>query len=241
MLELKGVRSGYRNYDVLQDIELHVPEGKIVCLLGHNGAGKSTLLKTAFGLIPVSSGRISLEGRDTHHMRAQDIVAAGMRFVPQDGNVFRGLSVEDNLRIGALRLEGDATELKKRIEEAFDFFPILGERRANLAGVLSGGERQMLAVSVALMTKPKMLLLDEPSAGLAPIIVNRLFDMIGTLRDTLNKTILLVEQNVNEALRVADSAYVMEEGHIVFHGPSSEKETIIRKLWRLDGKMPGTS
>jgi ABC-type branched-subunit amino acid transport system ATPase component len=231
MLEVRQLRSGYGNFEVLDQVDLHVAEGQIVSLLGHNGAGKSTLLKTVFGLLPVRGGSVTLAGVDTTHARPFEKATLGLRFVPQEGNVFPNLSVEDNLRLGALL--ADRLALAVRIEEIYDTFPILRERRLTRARVLSGGERQMLAISIALMTAPKLLLLDEPSAGLAPMAVHHLFEMILQIRDRRRTTVLLVEQNVNEALRVAEEAYVLEEGQIVFRGSSAEKEEIVRKLWRL--------
>jgi branched-chain amino acid transport system ATP-binding protein len=233
MLEVRQLRSGYGNFEVLDQVDLHVAEGQIVSLLGHNGAGKSTLLKTVFGLLPVRGGSVRLAGTDTTHARPLEKATLGLRFVPQEGNVFPNLSVEDNLRLGALQLLADRLALAVRIEEIYDTFPILRERRLQRARVLSGGERQMLAISIALMTAPKLLLLDEPSAGLAPMAVHHLFEMILQIRDRRRTTVLLVEQNVNEALRVAEKAYVLEEGQIVFQGASAEKEEIVRKLWRL--------
>jgi ABC-type branched-subunit amino acid transport system ATPase component len=233
MLSVRGLRSGYGNFEVLNGIDLEVGEGRIVALLGHNGAGKSTLLKAIFGLLPARAGSIGFAGRDATHAKPFDKAAMGMRLVPQEGNVFPNLSVEDNLRLGAIKLEGDGAVLARRIEEIHRLFPILKDRREQKARVLSGGERQMLAVSIALMTDPKMLLLDEPSSGLAPLAVGRLFEMIGQIRRELGKTVLLVEQNVTAALAVSDSVYVLQEGSIVFQGPSSDKEQIIRRLWRL--------
>ncbi|MPZ59574.1 MAG: ATP-binding cassette domain-containing protein [Rhizobiales bacterium] len=236
MLDVRELRSGYGNFEVLDGVGLRVEAGQIVALLGHNGAGKSTLLKAVFGLLPVRGGTVVFDGVDMTQARAFEKTARGMRFVPQEGNVFQNLSVEDNLRLGALKLPGDRAALTGRIEEIFATFAILRERRASRARVLSGGERQMLAISIALMTAPKLLLLDEPSAGLAPLAVARLFELIQQIRDRLGATVLLVEQNVNEALRVAEQAYVLEEGRMVFHGPSADKENIVRKLWRLAGK-----
>jgi len=156
--------------------------------------------------------------------------------VPQEGNVFANLSVEDNLRMGALRLEGDKGLHAARFGEIYETFPILRERRNAKARVLSGGERQMLAISIALMTRPKLLLLDEPSAGLAPLLVQRMFEMVATIRQRFGMAVVLVEQNVNEALRVVDDVVVLEEGRIVFSGSATQKDLIIRHLWRLEGK-----
>ena len=233
MLEIRSLRSRYGNFEVLDGVSLSVQAGETVALLGHNGAGKSTLLKAVFGLLPVKDGAVIFDGADFTHARAFDKAARGMRFVPQEGNVFPNLTVEDNLRLGALKLPGDRAAATDRIEEIFKTFRILRERRTSRGRVLSGGERQMLAISIALMTAPKLLLLDEPSAGLAPLAVARLFELIQEIREKLGTTVLLVEQNVNEALRVAQRAYILEEGRIVHEGPSDDKDIIVRKLWRL--------
>jgi branched-chain amino acid transport system ATP-binding protein len=234
MLEITGLGSGYRNFQVLRNVDLTVQAGSIVCLLGANGAGKSTLLKTAFGLLRVSAGKVVFAGKDVTSARSHEKVVAGMRLVPQEGNVFPNLPVEDNLRLGAVTQEASGPGFVKRCGEVYELFPILRERRQQPARVLSGGERQMLAVSIALMTNPRLLLLDEPSAGLAPMVVSKLFDLIRGLRDEHGKTILLVEQNVNEGLRIADRACVLEEGQLVFDAPAEQKDAIIRKLWRLN-------
>lgn len=234
MLELSGLRAGYGAFEVLRGIDLAVADRAIVALVGHNGAGKSTLLKAIFGIVPVTGGAVRFGGTEITRGKSFDKCEAGIRLVPQEANVFFGLTIEDNLRLGALKLAGGRADVDKRIAEIFEIFPILKERSASLARVLSGGERQMLAISIALMTAPKLLLLDEPSAGLAPILVTRLFEMIKSINEQLGAAVLLVEQNVNEALKIASAAYVLEEGRMVFHGPSSERERIIRHLWRLE-------
>lgn len=236
MLDVRDLRSGYGTFEVLDGVSLRVEAGDIIALLGHNGAGKSTLLRAVFGLLPVRGGTVVFDAIEMTQARPFEKAARGMRLVPQEGNVFPNLSVEDNLRLGAVKLPGDRGAVTARIEEVFTTFAILRERRASPARVLSGGERQMLAISIAMMTSPKLLLLDEPSAGLAPLAVARLFELIREIRDRLGTAVLLVEQNVNEALRVASQAYVLEEGRIVYHGPSSDKENIVRKLWRLAAK-----
>jgi len=238
MLEVRELRSGYGTFEVLKRVDLRVAQGQVVALLGHNGAGKSTLLKTVFGLLPVRSGSVAFEGIDTSRSRPFEKGALGIRLVPQEANVFPNLTLDDNLKLGALKLRGDRAVLAARIGEIHEIFPILRARRRERARVLSGGERQMLAISIALMTQPRMLLLDEPSAGLAPKLVQRLFDMIQQIQSRLGVTMLLVEQNVNEALRVAQEVYILEEGQIVYHGPSSDKDRIVRKLWRLTKERP---
>jgi branched-chain amino acid transport system ATP-binding protein len=214
-------------------VDIAVGERRIVGLFGHNGAGKSSLLKGVYGLLPVRAGRVTFDGAETTNDRPFRQVMRGMRLVPQEGNVFPGLTVEDNLRLGALRLTGDASVHAARLADVHATFPILRARARARASVLSGGERQMLAISIALMTRPRLLLLDEPSAGLAPILVQRLFEMIRAIRDRFGTAVLLVEQNVNEALRIVDEVCVLAEGRVVFAGASVDKERIVRHLWRL--------
>lgn len=233
MLEIHDLRASYGKFEVLHGVDLFVGKRQIVGLFGHNGAGKSALLKSIFGILPVTTGSVTFAGVDTTRARPFEKSALGIRFVPQEGNVFPNLSVDDNLRLGALKLPGNRADLAARIGEVYDTFPILRERRQAPAQVLSGGERQMLAISIALMTAPTLLLLDEPSAGLAPIAVNHLFAMIGQIRERLGTAVLIVEQNVTEALHLTEEVYVLEEGRIVFHGSSRDKEQIVRHLWRL--------
>jgi branched-chain amino acid transport system ATP-binding protein len=234
VLEARGIDIGYGAFEVLHKVDLAVGERRIVGLFGHNGAGKSSLLKGIYGLLPVRAGQVTFAGENTTNDRPFRQAVRGLRLVPQEGNVFPSLTIEDNLRLGALRLAGDASVHAARFDDVYGTFPILRERRRARASVLSGGERQMLAISIALMTRPKLLLLDEPSAGLAPILVQRLFEMIRSLRDRFGMTVLLVEQNVNEALRIVDEVCVLEEGRMIFAGAASDKERIVRQLWRLD-------
>jgi branched-chain amino acid transport system ATP-binding protein len=234
MLEVRGIDIAYGAFEVLHQVDLTVGERRILGLFGHNGAGKSSLLKGIYGLLPVRAGTVTFAGERTTNDPPFRQAMRGMRLVPQEGNVFPHMTVEDNLRLGALRLAGDAAVHVARFEDVYGTFPILHERRRQHASVLSGGERQMLALSIALMTRPKLLLLDEPSSGLAPLLVQRLFEMICTIRDRFGMAVLLVEQNVNEALRIVDEACVLEEGRIVFSGAASDKDQIVRQLWRLE-------
>jgi branched-chain amino acid transport system ATP-binding protein len=233
MLEVRGISVAYGAFEVLHRVNIVVGERHIVGLFGHNGAGKSSLLKGIYGVLQVRSGSVTFAGEETTNDRPFRQAMRGMRFVPQEGNVFPNLTVEDNLRMGALRLAGDDSVHAARFEDVYETFPILRERRRARAQVLSGGERQMLALSIALMTRPKLLLLDEPSAGLAPILVERIFETIRVIRDRFGMSVLLVEQNVNEALRIIDEVCVLEEGRVVFTGAASEKDLIVRHLWRL--------
>jgi branched-chain amino acid transport system ATP-binding protein len=234
MLEVSGLRIAYGPFEVVHQVDMTVAERQIVGLFGHNGAGKSSLLKGIYGLLPICAGKVCFAGEETTNQQPFRQAVRGMRFVPQESNVFSKLSVEDNLRMGALRLAGDKAVIAERFEDVYEIFPILRERRAAQAQVLSGGERQMLAVSIALMTRPKLLLLDEPSAGLAPILVTRVFETVRMIRDRFGMSVVLVEQNVNEALRIVDEVCVLQEGQLVFTGRPSEKDQIVRHLWRLD-------
>jgi ABC-type branched-subunit amino acid transport system ATPase component len=233
MLEIRNLHAGYGAFEALHGIDLTVSDRQIVGLIGHNGAGKSTLLKAIFGLLPVKKGTITFRGVDVTAVRAFEKAALGIRFVPQEGNVFPNLTIEDNLRLGGRKFSDDRGSLASRIDEIYEAFPALRERRHAPARVLSGGQRQMLAISIALMTEPSLLLLDEPSAGLAPIIVHQLFEMIPQIQERLGATVLLVEQNVNEVLRIAREVNVLAEGKVVFRAPSSAKEQIVRHLWRF--------
>jgi branched-chain amino acid transport system ATP-binding protein len=233
MLEVRDVSAGYGSFEVLHGVSLAVPEHKVVALLGHNGAGKSTLLKTIYGQLPVRGGAVLFRGQARVGGGGAASARQGMRYVPQEGNTFADLSIADTLKLGAYAVAPDRTRLAEAMEQVFGLFPILRERRAAPASVLSGGERQMLAISLALMTTPQLLLLDEPSAGLAPIMAQRVFDAVRQLCADLGTTVLLVEQNVNEALRMASHVYVMLEGRIVYAAPSSDREAIIHHLWGL--------
>jgi branched-chain amino acid transport system ATP-binding protein len=235
MFEVRGLDIAYGNFEVLHHVDIAVGERRIVGLFGHNGAGKSSLLRGIYGILPVRAGKVTFAGEEITNDPPFQRAVRGMRLVPQERNVFANLTVEDNLRLGALRLAGDASVHAARREDVYETFPILRERYRARASVLSGGERQMLAISIALMTRPKLLLLDEPSSGLAPILVQRLFEMIAAIRDRFGTAVLLVEQNVKEALRIVDDACVLEEGRLVFSGHAGDKNEIVRHLWRLHG------
>jgi branched-chain amino acid transport system ATP-binding protein len=213
MLKLRNVQSYYGNIQALKDISLDVKEGEIITLIGANGAGKSTTLMTLCGVVPARQGQIFFEGRDITAMAPEKIVALGISQVPEGRRIFPYLTVTENLDMGTF-LRKDTKEIKQDMDHIFELFPILAERRNQPGGTLSGGEQQMLAISRALMSKPKLLLLDEPSLGLAPIIITRIFDIIKRINKESNTTILLVEQNANLALKVADRGYVMETGSI---------------------------
>jgi branched-chain amino acid transport system ATP-binding protein len=216
-IEQVGVR--YGKAEAVRDVSLAVERGQIVTIIGANGAGKTSLLGTAIGLLPCS-GRVLFDGRDVTTLDTETRIDMGFCLVPERRELFSGMSVEDNLVLGAYsRRDGNAA-VKQSMAEVFERFPRLNERRAQKAGTLSGGERQMLALGRALMAKPQILMLDEPSLGLAPIITREIFKIIASLRD-LGVSILLVEQNARAALETADFGYVMETGEIVHSGPSA--------------------
>ena len=233
MLETRALHAGYGPFEVLHGISLEVPDRTIVALLGHNGAGKTTLLKTIAGQLPATSGEMAYQGRPIVRRDPGAVSRMGIRYVPQDQNVFPNMTLRDNLLAGAYAANLAPAAFEQQLAVVYALFPALAEREHLYARVLSGGQRQMLAISMALMTAPKMLLLDEPSAGLSPSNVQRLFDSFTAMRDELGTSVLLVEQNVNEALRVAANAYVMQEGRIVFFAPAAERDQIIAHLWGL--------
>ncbi len=223
MLALKNVRAAYGKIEALHGVSMHVSEGEIVALMGANGAGKTTLLNTVSGILPARSGSIEYDKEDITRGRPEKIVRAGICQAPEGRQIFVRHTVRENLELGAyLRYRTDGRKaIDARIEKMFARFPILGERRNQVAGTLSGGEQQMLAIARALMSKPKMLLLDEPSMGLAPRLVTEIFRIVSELRDE-GVTILLVEQNARAALKVADRGYVIEVGRVVLQGESRE-------------------
>ncbi|WP_146550511.1 ABC transporter ATP-binding protein [Rummeliibacillus suwonensis] len=220
MLKVNSIDVFYGNIQALKGVSLEVNEGEIVTLIGANGAGKSTLLKTLSGLLKPKKGTIEYLGQSIAGKPAQSIVKAGISHVPEGRRVFANMTVEDNLDLGAY-LRSDRAEIAKDKERVFNIFPILLERRKQLSGTLSGGEQQMLAMGRAIMAKPKLLLLDEPSMGLAPIMVKTIFNTIEEIRKE-GTTILLVEQNAHMALSIADRAYVIETGKVVLSGTAKE-------------------
>lgn len=220
MLEIKDLHVSYGGIKALRGINIEVPDGKIVTLIGANGAGKSTLLRTISGLVKAESGSILLDGKDITGLAINKICAEGIALSPEGRHVFTDLSVLENLKIGAY-LRKDKKEIEKDLEWVFKLFPRLKERSWQYAGTLSGGEQQMLAVGRALMSKPKILMLDEPSLGLAPLIVQQIFDIIREINNA-GVTVLLIEQNANMALKTADLAYVIETGEIVLSGTGKQ-------------------
>ena len=218
LLEIKDLRVSYGGIEALKGISFHVEEGQIVTLIGANGAGKSTTLRAISGLAPVKSGAILYDGQAINGLNPQKIVSMGVGMVPEGRRVFPNLTVLENLKIGAYLRRDD---LKHDIEYVYSLFPRLRERSWQMAGTLSGGEQQMLAVGRALMMKPRILMMDEPSLGLAPIIVRGIFDIIKEINKQ-GVTVLLIEQNANMALKTADRGYVMETGRITLTGSGAE-------------------
>ncbi|MFN3277216.1 ABC transporter ATP-binding protein [Paracoccus hibiscisoli] len=217
MLTVEGLRSRYGRIEVLHGIDLHVASGEIVTVVGANGAGKTTLLRCLSGVQPVSGGTVTFRGDQITTLPAWKRPARGLTQSPEGRQIFTNLSVEENLRLGAYGFADDRVD--RDMEDAFQMFPILRDKRNLSAGGLSGGQQQMLAMARALMGRPSCLLLDEPSMGLAPIIVAQIFDVVRSLR-ALEVTVLLVEQNAFGALKIADRGYVMETGRIVMDGPA---------------------
>ena len=221
MLKLESVSISYGAIQAVRDVSIDVPRGEVVTIIGANGAGKSTLLKSIVGLEPVAGGRISFDGQDITKTPAHRRTGMGVALSPEGRGVFSDQSVRDNLLLGAYSKKSDSARTEQKIEQFFGLFPRLKERQEQFAGTLSGGEQQMLAIARALMSEPKLLLLDEPSLGLAPLIIRDIFDTIRALRET-GLTILLVEQMANQALGVADRAYVLETGSVTLQGKGSD-------------------
>lgn len=233
MLSVRGVVSGYGRVQVLREIDLDVSAGQIVAIVGANGAGKSTFLRAVSGLIPLWSGTIALDGQDVSGLPAHEMARRGLSHVPEGRKVFKPLSVLTNLELGSYsRRQRSRKDVEEDLNYVYSLFPILRERKAQAAGTLSGGEQQMLAVGRALMGRPRVLLLDEPSLGLAPKIFLQIFEVLGKIRDR-GVAIVLVEQNVNLALQTAQYAYVLETGRVVVSGPSAEvlQSDLVRKVY----------
>ncbi|MEE9530590.1 MAG: ABC transporter ATP-binding protein [Syntrophobacteria bacterium] len=221
MLELKSLQTFYGNIQALKGVSIEISEGEIITLIGANGAGKTTTLMSVCGIVPPRSGDILFMGQPIHDLSPNQIVALGISQVPEGRRIFPYLTVMENLDMGAF-LRTDKDGIKQDMEYIFELFPILAERRHQAGGTLSGGEQQMLAISRALMARPRLLLMDEPSLGLAPLVVKQIFEIIRKVNAVNNTTIFLVEQNANLALKVAHRGYVMETGRITL-ADSAEK------------------
>lgn len=221
MLKLEKVQAGYGNKLAVKDVSLEIQEGEIITLIGANGAGKSTTLMTISGIVACRGGTITFKNHQIQGENPDDIVKLGVSQVPEGRHIFPLLTVKENLDMGAF-LRRDKEGIKKDLEYVFDLFPILADRRNQDGGKLSGGEQQMLAMSRALMARPDLLLLDEPSMGLAPLVIKQIFEIIKQINTEHNTTVFLVEQNANQALHIANRGYVMENGEISISGKANE-------------------
>ena len=220
MLELNNLNAGYGSFQALFSVNLEVKKGEAIAVIGPNGAGKTTLLRTISGMLPVQSGNLSMEGTSLKDVPPYRIIDFGIAHVPENRRLFSSMSIEDNLRMGAFTPNA-RPHFEERLDFIFDLFPRLKERRSQIAGTLSGGEQQMCAIGRALMSSPKLLLMDEPSAGLAPVIVNQVFQLVQQIRDQ-GLTVLIVEQNIEQVLKIVDRAYLMEVGAIKISGKAEE-------------------
>ena len=231
-LEVKDIHTFYGNIEALKGVSLSVDEGEIVTLIGSNGAGKSTTLNTICGILKPRQGEVYLEGEKIDALPAHNIVTKGISQSPEGRKIFSRLTVMENLEMGAFVRNDGPEAIQKDIEYVFDLFPRLREREWQIAGTLSGGEQQMLAIGRALMSKPRILLLDEPSMGLAPLLVDAIFDIIETINNQ-GMTILLVEQNAQVALSIAHRGYVMQAGEVVLHDSAKalQKNEMVRRLY----------
>ena len=220
MLETQNLSSAYGMVQILYDVNFKVEEKEIVSIIGPNGAGKTTLVKTIMGLVPAKNGAILFKGENIAKLKPYDIVKKGITMIPEGREIFPRMTVEENMRLGAYTIK-DKEKIRETMEKVFQIFPVLKKKEKSLAQTLSGGEQQMLVICRSLMCNPQMLILDEPSLGLAPIIVEKVLDTIRTINDE-GVTILLVEQNIQDSLEIADRGYVLEEGRIVLEGKSRE-------------------
>jgi branched-chain amino acid transport system ATP-binding protein len=220
VLELAKVSAGYKGFQALFDVSMSVQAGEAVAVIGANGAGKTTLLRVISGLLPATAGEMHMEGQDLRRTPPHKVVEAGIAHVPESRRLFPRLTVEENLRMGAF-IPSARAHFEERLGYVYGLFPRLKERRGQLAGTMSGGEQQMCAIARALMSRPKLVLLDEPSMGLAPVIVQQVFDLVRQIRSE-GYTVLIVEQNVTQVLKAADRAYLLEVGRIETSGTAAE-------------------
>jgi len=221
LLEIQDIYAGYQKLDILQGVNLHVMPGEIVCVIGPNGAGKSTVFKAVYGFIQIRKGSTIFNGKDVTNYRPQEMLRAGVSIVPQLRSVFPQMTVYENLEMGMF-LEKDSKRVKKRIDEILALFPRLAERRQQIAGTMSGGEQRMLEIGRALMYNPKLLMMDEPSAGLAPLITKMIFDRVLSLNRDIGLTVLMIEQNARRGLEISHRGYVLQLGKNTYEGTSEQ-------------------
>lgn len=237
MLRLANVSTEYDRVPMLRDVSLNVEAGELVCLLGSNGAGKTTTVKTIMGLVKPTSGEILLEGNPIGQFTTNRIVKQGVAVVPEGRRLFPKMTVRENLRLGAFFVK-DKRDLEKRLEKVFQLFPLLKDRIDQIAGTLSGGEQSMSTIGRGMMSRPKILVLDEPSLGLAPKLVQEYFETIKVINTEENTAILLIEQNATKALSIAGSGYILQKGRVIAHGTSQEllSTDIVRKAYLASGE-----
>jgi ABC-type branched-subunit amino acid transport system ATPase component len=221
LLDVQDIYAGYQKLDILKGVNLNINKGEVICVIGPNGAGKSTVFKALYGFIPIRQGRALFNGTDITNYRPQEMLRSGISLVPQLRSVFPQMTVLENLEMG-MYLERDKKRIRNRIGEIFDLFPRLAEREQQKAGTMSGGEQRMLEIGRALMYKPQLLMMDEPSAGLAPLITKMIFGQIEHLNQEIGLTVLMIEQNARQGLEISDRGYVLQLGKNSYEGPSQE-------------------
>lgn len=232
MLEINDLYVGYyRDLNILQGVNLRASEGKITTILGANGVGKSTMLKAIYGFLTPNDGDIKLDGASILGVPTHDRINRGLAYIPQQPGVFRWMSVEENLEVGAWTFRRDRKRIKQKLEENYARFPILRDKRKQMTGELSGGQQRMVEIGRTLMTDPKVILVDEPTAGLAKLLSEEVYQMLVDLRDRDNLTILLVDQEIREALKIADYVYVLELGRNKFEGPAEDFQDLEKAFW----------
>jgi branched-chain amino acid transport system ATP-binding protein len=232
MLEAKDLYVGYyKDLNILQGVSIAAQEGKITTVLGANGVGKSTLLKAIYGFLRPNGGEILLEGKNIVGTPTYELINQGISYIPQQPGIFRWMSVEENLEMGAWTFKQDKARIQRKLEENYERFPLLKDRRKSPAGELSGGMQRMVEVGRTLMTDPKVILVDEPTAGLAKLLAEEIYQMLADLRDKEDMTIILVDQAIRQALKIADYVYVLELGRNKFEGPVEEFTDLKKALW----------
>jgi branched-chain amino acid transport system ATP-binding protein len=232
MLEIDDLYVGYyRDLHILQGVNLSAERGKMTTVLGANGVGKSTLLKAIYGFLKPQKGKVLIDGEDVVGVPTHELIDRGLAYIPQHTGIFKFMSVEENLMMGAYTFRHDRARMRQKIEENYDRFPILKEKRRQLAGELSGGQQRMVELGRTLMTDPKVILVDEPTAGLAKLLSEEVYQMLVNLRDDDGKTILLVDQEIRQALKIADYVYVLELGRNKFAGPAEEFTDLEKAFW----------